>query len=97
MEGAAEAVRTPRRVSTRYLAYVAAWSELPRAQVTTARGASARRAAPSSVAAARLRSSCARTASAASPASRNIRVPAGSRLFARGAELGDEVVGVSAE
>src|SRR5262245_35077866 len=37
-EGAAEEVRTFARDSIRYLANVAALSELPRAQVTTARG-----------------------------------------------------------
>src|SRR5882762_4510125 len=45
-DGAAEEVSTPRRVSIMYLAKVAAWSELPRAQVTTARGESRRRVSP---------------------------------------------------
>src|SRR5262245_34458553 len=95
MEGAADAVRIPRRVSSRYLAKVAAWSELPRAQVTTARGESLRSSRPSSSAASRLRASCERTTPAASPASRCIRVAAGSGLFTGRAELGHEVVGVA--
>ena len=40
IDGDADEARRPVRVSTRYFAKVAAWSELPRAQVTTARGAS---------------------------------------------------------
>src|SRR5206468_10223864 len=53
---------------------------------------------PRRAAASRLRSSCARTAAPASAASRNIRVQAGSTtgLFIRRAQLGDEVVGVTA-
>ncbi len=43
---AADEVSTPVRVSTRYLAKVAAWSQEPRAQVTTARGGWARRRSP---------------------------------------------------
>ncbi len=39
IDGAADEARMPVRVSIRYFANVAAWSELPRAQVTTARGA----------------------------------------------------------
>ena len=39
IDGAADEASRPVRVSIRYFANVAAWSELPRAQVTTARGA----------------------------------------------------------
>src|SRR5688500_17953670 len=37
-DGDADAVTRPSVVSNRYLPYVAAWSELPRAQVTMKRG-----------------------------------------------------------
>src|SRR5476649_508603 len=99
MEGAADAVRTRARVSNRYFAKVAAWSELPRAHVTTARGGRARSLAPRSFAASRFRLSCSRTAAPAWAASRNMRVHAGSTigLFIRRAQLGDEVVGVAAK
>src|SRR5690606_29784826 len=52
----------------------AAWSELPRAQVATNGGVSARRRAASAATASWLRRSCAATTSAACAASRNIRV-----------------------
>jgi hypothetical protein len=62
------------RVSTRYLAKVAAWSLLPRAQVTTARGGVARRRWPIWAARAALAPSWAATTCEAWPASRNMRV-----------------------
>src|SRR6185503_2000826 len=96
-EGAAEAVITPTRVSKRYLAYVAAWSELPRAHVTTARGGAARSSFARPATAAALRPSCARTASGDSEDSWNMRVQAGSMIGLFIAELGHEVVGVAAE
>ena len=48
IEGAAEEVRMLRRVSIRYWAKVAAWSELPRPIVTTARGCMVRSRTPRS-------------------------------------------------
>ena len=75
IDGAADEASRPVRVSIRYFANVAAWSELPRAQVTTARGAMLRThlselldAGRDSHAAAR------RTAAGAAAASRNMRV-----------------------
>jgi hypothetical protein len=62
------------RVSIRYLAKVAAWSELPRAQVTTARGGLARRRSAILAARAALAPSWAATTCEAWPASRNMRV-----------------------
>ena len=94
---------TPRRVSIRYFAKVAAWSELPRAQVTTARGASARSSRPRRQPRRGLRSNCARTTS---PASRRLAEQCVARVPRRDgearvthcerAQLGDEVVGVAA-
>jgi hypothetical protein len=73
-EGAADEVSTCVCDSMRYFAYVAAWSELPRAQVTTARGGSLRSFSPSSRSSDALWVSCAPTSCGASAASRYIRV-----------------------
>ena len=78
-DGAAEEVRIPSRVSIRYLANVAAWSELPRAQVTTARAASCRNFVPSRCMRSVLARSWTRTVSAACAASR-CRCVASSRI-----------------
>ena len=78
-DGAADAVGMPKRVSIAYLAKVAAWSELPLAQVMTMRGERLRSSAPMrfrSPAAASWRA----TASAAWDASRNMFVDCSVRL-----------------
>ena len=49
ISGAAEATGVPIIVSIRYLPYIAAWSDDPRAQVTTTSGASPRNRSPSAV------------------------------------------------
>ena len=82
----------PVRVSIRYFAKVAAWSELPRAQVTTARGAMLRTTLPELIdeVAVRVQLRANRGRSGG-------RFPehAGIGIHGR-AELGDEVVGVAA-
>src|SRR6478609_9957369 len=65
--------------------------------VTTARGGRSRSWRPSEATVAALRASWRATTSGACAASRNMRVAAGSRLFGGRAELGDEVVGITAE
>src|SRR6185312_8298407 len=74
IEGDADAVTRPRRVSKRYLANVAAWSELPRAQVTMKSGGRARSRAANASTIPAFAASWRWTASAASPASANILV-----------------------
>src|SRR3972149_7330626 len=71
-DGPTDATTTLRRISRRYLAYVAALSELPRAHVTAKRGGVLRRRAPRSRQEALFASISRATTSGASSASRNI-------------------------
>src|SRR5688572_21443242 len=96
MEGAAEEVISRTCVSMRYLAKVAALSELPRAHVMTPRGARARSASPSVRSGAAFAASWRRTAAGLSAASACMRLRAFAATSGNGAELGDEVVDVAA-
>src|SRR5919106_5926429 len=90
-DGAARPLGMPRCVSTRYLAYTAALSEVPRATIDSQRGPARRTAAAACWARSRPSARSASTAPGISPISPRITVAAGSGMAvaASGAGIGD--------